>query len=254
MDAVQATIGDVMTWCGSAGATLPGLLLAGLTGGAMHCGPMCGGFVLGQVSDRMARLPAAGMCESARISSALLLPYHVGRLTTYALLGALAASLGAAAGGQAWFSGFSGALLLSGALLFGLQAAARLSPGLRSAIPGWERAPAGWTRALAGATRKIDRTSWSGGLLLGLALGFLPCGLLYAALAIAAASGSAGRGATAMVLFGLGTVPSLVAVGLAGHIAGRRWRRRLVQLAPALLFANAALLLLLAWQRFNTMS
>jgi len=54
---MQASLTGFAAWCGGAGPTLPGLLLAGLAGGAMHCGPMCGGFVLGQVSDRLARLP-----------------------------------------------------------------------------------------------------------------------------------------------------------------------------------------------------
>ncbi len=251
---MHGSLSAFAAWCGNAGPTLPGLLLAGLAGGAMHCGPMCGGFVLAQVADRLARLPAARLCESARVSSALLLPYHLGRLTSYALLGALAATLGAAAGRQPWFGALSGALLLAGALLFVAHAATRLWPALHAMAPALERAPGGWARALAGVTRRIDRTRWSGGLLLGLALGFLPCGVLYAALAVAAASADPARGAAAMLAFGLGTVPSLVAVGLVGHVAGRAWRGRLLGLAPAVMLANAVLLLVLAWQRLNTMS
>ena len=73
------------------GGLLFGLFAAGAAGSVVHCGPMCGVFVLGQVSERMARLPSGRLCERQRISSGLLLPYHLGRLTTYAGLGALAA-------------------------------------------------------------------------------------------------------------------------------------------------------------------
>ena len=59
--------------CGSAGVAIPqggllvGLLLAGAAGSPMHCVPMCGGFVLGQVADRMALLPTAQLCEWRRL-------------------------------------------------------------------------------------------------------------------------------------------------------------------------------------------
>lgn len=218
----------------------------------MHCGPMCGGFVLGQVADRMARLPAGRMCEAARLSNALLLPYHVGRLTTYAALGALAATLGAAAGRQPWMGGLSAALLVLGAVLFLLHAMVRIWPALP--LPALERAPPGWSRMLARASRRVDRQRWHGGLLLGLLLGFLPCGILYAALAVAAAAGGPGRGALDMLAFGLGTLPSLVGVGLAGHLAGRARAGLLRRLAAPVMLANAVLLLALAWQQYNTMS
>ena len=78
-----------------------------------------------------------------------------------------------------------------------------------------------WNRSVAGlAARTGDN-----GYLLGLALGFLPCGFLYAALATSAASGSPLWGALAMLAFGAGTAPALVALGVVGQVAGRRWQR-----------------------------
>ncbi len=235
-----------------------GLLLAGAAGSVVHCAAMCGPFVLGQVSDRMARVPSALLCERQRFGSALLLPYHAGRLITYAGLGALAGAGGAAVGRLAWFGWVSGMLLGLAALLFLGHALRRLAPSLAAVLPwatgGADRAPHGWIRLIRSLSARVDRTRPVGGLLLGLTLGFLPCGFLYAALATAAATGGtpAGgplTGAIAMLCFGLGTVPSLVAVGLAGHAAGRAFHRGVTMLAPAVLLVNAVVLGALAWDR-----
>jgi uncharacterized protein len=90
-----------------------------------------------------------------------------------------------------------------------------------------------------------------GEFLMGLALGFLPCGFLYAAIAAAAASGRPLMGAAGMLAFGLGTAPSLMVVGIAGQAAGRRWNRGITAAAPVVMALNAALLLVLAWQRIT---
>src|SRR5450755_1447498 len=78
-------------WCGTPGAIggsiAAGMLMAGAAASPLHCAPMCGGFVLGQVSDRMARLPSAHLSECHRLRAASLAPYHLGRLTTYSALG-----------------------------------------------------------------------------------------------------------------------------------------------------------------------
>jgi len=231
-------------------ALLSGLLLAGLVGSVVHCGPMCGPFVLGQVADRMARLPAARMCEMSRLGGAMLLPYHIGRLTTYAALGALAGTLGA--GGLP--ARAAGVVLLLAALLFLAHALRLLSPGLRRSLPALDAAPPAWTwlvgRMAAWVGRaRWDRTHWASGLLLGLVLGFLPCGMLYGALAAAASTGSPAGGGLAMLVFGLGTVPGLVAVGLAGHAAGRLWGAGVARVAPVVMLLNAAVLAAMAWQR-----
>lgn len=101
------------------GGLIAGLFLAGAAGSPLHCGPMCGGFVLGQVADRFAAIPAARMCEWRRIGAAVLVPYHVGRITTYAALGAAAGMGGAVLGDRPYLTG---ALLLLAAALFLLLA------------------------------------------------------------------------------------------------------------------------------------
>jgi len=77
---------------------------------------------------------------------------------------------------------------------------------------------------------------------LGLVLGLLPCGFLYAALLAAAATGSAAGGALAMAGFALGTVPALAVVGLFGAGVLRRFRRQAALAATPILLLNAAAL------------
>ncbi len=231
------------------GGLMLGLFAAGAAGSVVHCAPMCGGFVLGQVSERMVRLPSERLCEWQRIGSGMLLPYHMGRLTTYAGLGAMAAGSAAVFGGVTWFGRLSGALLAVAALLFLAHALRRILPSGHWS-GGWtDHAPRLWAGLIGGFTRRVRRGSVSGEYLLGAALGFLPCGFLYAALAAAASSARPALGAASMIAFGLGTTPALMAVGIAGHAAGRRWNRAVTAAAPALMVLNAVVLLALAWRR-----
>jgi uncharacterized protein len=65
-------------------------------------------------------------------------------------------------------------------------------------------------------------------VLFGVANGFIPCGLVYAALALPTASASPVDGAVVMAAFGLGTFPAMFAVGwLSGRLRGLGlgWRR-----------------------------
>jgi sulfite exporter TauE/SafE len=85
-------------------------------------------------------------------------------------------------------------------------------------------------------------------VLLGLLLSALPCGLLYAALAAAASSGSALAGAMAMAAFVLGTVPALGAVALLGQLFGRRHGPAMRLAGVGLFLLNAAVLAAMAWR------
>ena len=98
---------------GSLGSLIGGLALVGLIGGALHCAPMCGPFVLAQGSQR------GGIKGGriARIAAAAALPYHLGRITTYASLGALSGGLGGAVVALSGFRSVAAALLVVAALL-----------------------------------------------------------------------------------------------------------------------------------------
>ena len=163
-------------------ASIAAASIAGLVG-SPHCVGMCGGFAMA--------------CGTGRDRGAA---WHLGRLATYALLGAVAGAFGAAIPGPGWI-----AAALSAALIvwFSLVLAGVVKePSLR--FPGVTR--------LATRAASHPGTGWR--FVFGTATGLLPCGLVYAALAIPVASGSPLAGALAMVAFGVGTIPALAAVSL----------------------------------------
>lgn len=200
--------------------------VAGLAGGAGHCVAMCGPIV---ASLGLAAAPGTGTLAVA----ARTLPYHLGRVTTYGLLGAVMGLTGSFVNVAGRLAGASDAIaVLAGALmlLFGLGATGVSGP--------LDRLTAGWTARLTGTARSL--LAGGGGSLypLGLALGLLPCGLSWTALLGAAATGGPVPGLLAALAFGLGTVPGLLAAGVLAAVFGQRARgalRRLGGLAVALL-------------------
>jgi len=211
------------------------MLLAGLGGGVTHCVAMCGPFVMAQATAGLER--DAGYGTLQRLSGAALLPYHLGRATTYVALGAVSASVVGFVGHVAGLRVLGAALLAGAAIILGAQALGRSLP-MPSAASHLTRL----ARPLL-----ADPRGWRG-YALGVALGFLPCGILYAAFAAAAGSRDPRTGALMMAAFVLGTLPGLIGVGWAGLLFGRRWVRTTAVATPALLLASAALLLVMAWR------
>lgn len=198
------------------------LLLALGTGllSTLHCWGMCGSLIAALHSGA----PAAGLSSAAKRRLTAL--YHAGRVACYGLLGAAGGSL-LPLPASAHATGYR--------VLQTLAAVALVLAGLR--LAGWQRgrwleAPALrlW-RYIAPLTRRlwpIDRP-WRA-LASGLLWGLLPCGMVYAMLPVAAATGSAAHGALTLFAFGLGTLPgllgaSLLASQLTQHLGQRGVRR-----------------------------
>ncbi|MBU8545317.1 MULTISPECIES: sulfite exporter TauE/SafE family protein [Roseomonadaceae] len=229
---------------GALASVLVAMLLTGLAGGVTHCAGMCAPFVIAQSG---AAVGASGDGMLARLSGAALLPYHAGRLVGYATLGAVA---GASAGLVSQVTGLRqvlAALLLLAAVLMLRQAVGRLPASWRGRLAFWRRgAPALSADSEGPFQRAIGRLlarpgGWNG-FGLGLLLSALPCGLLYAALAAAAATGSALAGALAMLAFTLGTIPALIGVALLGRLFLRRSGPMTRAVGGLLFVVNAALL------------
>jgi sulfite exporter TauE/SafE len=185
--------------------------LVGLAGG-VHCVAMCGGIVaaLGLGAPRAGSRPAsAGVPRQ--------LAYSLGRVASYSGAGAVAGGLGGLgvdAGGGALPVQVA-LLVIANALiiLLGLYLA-----GLGNAVLALERAGSVVWRAVHGLGARLSPANTRlRAVAVGVAWGFLPCGLVYSVLATALVSGGAGRGALVMAAFGLGTLPNLLAAGLAAE-------------------------------------
>lgn len=196
-------------------------LLLGL-GGSLHCGGMCGPLMMALL---------AGTDPAARVRSRVA--YHAGRLTTYALIGLIFGLVGRGfhvAGWQRAVSMVAGVLLLIGGAL-----ASRLS------LDAWLVRSVGWVKALF--RLRMGRKTLGSLMFLGMINGFLPCGLVYAAGVAAAASGSPLSGVVSMVVFGLGTLPLLLAVDRLGQGLGADGRARLQKAVPWVIAGVGVLLI-----------
>lgn len=203
------------------------LLLVAAIGlaGSAHCVGMCGGFVLA-----LAGAPGVDRTLHARQAA-----YFGGKTATYVLLGAVAGAFGSAlldiGGFQRGVSITLGLVLIAtGLALCGIW---KPRPSLARLAP---------VQRLAGVIgRLVQRGTLPAFFGLGMVNGLLPCGLVAAMLAQAAATGSPGHGALTMAVFGLATVPALYATGLTGHLMRGLWRHRLVQVSGALVLLMGVL-------------
>lgn len=195
--------------------TLGAALLAGLLGSG-HCLGMCGPIA----ALPGAALPGPGVSKPMRRQVSRTLLYNSGRLLSYATIGALFGGLGRALGSAALIAQWALVLRVGMGiilLLIGLQIVLprlRANPLSRS----MEWIGSHFWRRLAPIARRLqpgERTSHL--FALGLLWGWLPCGLVYSMLALAAVSGSAINGATTMIAFGIGTLPALVGIGVASR-------------------------------------
>lgn len=204
------------------------LFASGFLGGFGHCLGMCGPVVAAF---------SLNLREAPRLLPHLL--YNLGRITTYSLLGGAVGLAGSLLRVAAEIEPAQRAILAGTGALISLMGV-RLATGF-----GRDSSVAGDSR-LAGAVSRAARL-FSGAdgpgacFPLGMVLGLLPCGLVYAALLFAAREGmdAAGpapaflRGLLAMALFGAGTAPSLLALGKVVGLLGTRMRAGLYRAAAA---------------------
>jgi sulfite exporter TauE/SafE len=209
---------------------LTAAVIAGLLGSA-HCLGMCAGIsglfaVNSSVASLRGQLPMA-------------LTYNLGRILSYAVLGIIVGSFGSvivklspSIAGPIRF--VSGAVII----LIGLKVAfdwrfLNVVERMGSTL---------WSHIAPAAQRLVPVTSMPRALGLGLVWGWLPCGLVYSVLLIAATSAKPLSGAMVMFAFGIGTLPAMVMSGLGAAQLSTFMRRRGTRIGLGLLIVILGLL------------
>jgi sulfite exporter TauE/SafE len=197
-------------------------LVVGLLGG-VHCLGMCGG-VVGTLTFQLE--------PKAQVSFWRMLPYqlgyNLGRISSYALMGAV--------------FGYLGHTLISLTDLLPLQQTLQWLAGGFMILLGLYLG--GWWQVLV-HVEKLGQRLWKriqplGQKMLpvrhfyqawgfGFVWGWLPCGLVYSMLIMALSAGGALQGAGVMLAFGLGTLPNLLLMGSFAFVFTRLSRNRWVQ-------------------------
>jgi sulfite exporter TauE/SafE len=196
--------------------------------GSFHCLGMCGPLVLA--------LPVNAQNKVKALSGRLL--YNSGRILTYSVVGLVMGMFGQSlsfVSSQQVLSVAVGTLVLMLILLPGqvshkfsvVNPVARFTSKVKQQF------------ALQ-FKKKSSRAYFFSGMLNGL----LPCGLVYIALAGAIATGNSLNGMAYMALFGLGTLPMMLAVSFAGQYITLQWRSRLTKIVPAFTIIIACLFIL----------
>lgn len=197
--------------------------------GSVHCIGMCGPLVMA--------LPISHMKPVQKVLATIL--YHVGKITTYGLLGLVVGFFGKQIpfyNVQQHLSILIGFLMLVYVLwVFYLHPKRKL--GFFKI--DWLQKP------ILTALSKLFKQNDAGSFLwIGLLNGLLPCGMIYLALGSAWANQSATQSGLFMVFFGLGTLPALLMVAFGGQLMGFAFRQKIQKALPYMLFSMGVLLIL----------
>ena len=182
---------------------------------SLHCVQMCGPVVL-------TYSVAANTSSGRRSLLGLHLAYNAGRTLTYTLLGAAAGLAGGAMGWVGRLAGIENVASIVAGIAMIVTALFMLGLGLGLKGWGWFAMPG---RLLRPVGKLISSPSPQSKFALGVLMGFLPCGLIYAALMKAIGVATPGGGALTMCAFGAGTSAALVVVGLGSSAATRKIAR-----------------------------
>ena len=218
------------------GLSLLPIFMIGLLG-SVHCVGMCGGIVsaLTVVSQPVKKFPVAVVTQTTLLqgdnvldSMLRVIAYNSGRIASYATAGAIAGGIMGSVGTLVGMS----AVQMAGYWLANLMLVA-LGLYLMDAWRGLSQLENGgqsiWRHIQPLMRHFVPLDNSLKMVAVGALWGWLPCGMVYSVLLTAMLSGSAVSGAMIMLAFGLGTLPTLVTIGLFGMRMKSLMQRRLVR-------------------------
>ncbi len=195
---------------------------------SFHCIGMCGPIAIA--------LPLKRNTWYSKVISSLL--YNFGRTITYGFLGAIFGLLGKGfkmSGFQSWVSIIVGILMILSVLF----------PVLFHQKQYIDRIMYSYVGKMISAFRKLFKKSTYPSLFfIGLLNGLLPCGPVYAAIALAIVGGSILSGSLYMILFGLGTIPIMLSLNLIGHTISISMRNKIRKVIPVFIIIIGILFIL----------
>lgn len=200
------------------------LISLGFFGGFTHCVGMCGPFVISQISNRLQKIPIEDFTFIKKTFEISLIPYHLGRSTTYALIGFLLSLISQNLKDELIFEHIS-TIALSLATLFFINILFDGKPKeflSKSLKKRKSKQIFGKTELLKNSiNQRIANPKGINGYIMGIFLGFLPCGLLYGAFLISASFSNPFLAMIGMFLFGLSNFPALFLSGLGGSLINK---------------------------------
>jgi sulfite exporter TauE/SafE len=239
------------------------LFSLGLFGGFAHCGFMCGPFVVMQVANNLKNIEIQNITSLGRLKGLALLPYHLGRITTYSFLGLISSFLGANIRNVSNSNLVSAIMLIIGSILiaflllknwninFSLPPFARILIKIKSFA--YKYFPFDKLFLCIQSTLEVLFKFPMGikGYALGIMLGFIPCGLLYSALIIVATLESPIYALMSMFAFGIATIPSLFISGVGSYFFFNKIKISLKIFTQFILLINMITLIIMAFFQIN---
>ncbi|MFM2200629.1 MAG: hypothetical protein RL769_684 [Pseudomonadota bacterium] len=237
------------------------LFSLGFFGSFSHCVGMCGPLVIAQTSSNLAKIKLADYSFMQRLKNSALLPYHLGRITTYSLIALISKFITKSFDETRFFEILSAIFLIIASLFFlkifleDFNKSQKLNFLKNFSGKFFKNKPTNKLLLKIFNKTKLSKfinflfqnpRGWRG-FLLGIILGFLPCGLIYGAVLITLNFVNPINSALAMLCFGLSTIPALFFTGFFMSFILKF--ALLKYLAKLIIFLNILMLLILAFKQ-----